>query len=52
MDRAAWWAIVHGVEELVTIEQLTLTNDDLTIIIGYQDIQRNKRDTSAQRGCT
>ena len=23
MDRGAWWAAVHGVTELVTIEQLT-----------------------------
>ena len=34
MDRGAWRATVHEVEELVTTERLTLTNDYLTIIVG------------------
>ena len=49
MDRGAWWATVHGIAELDTIEQEPLTNTYWrkgTIIVGeifpHQQLSKSK----------
>ena len=39
IDRGAWWATVHGVTELDTTEQLSLTHNIVKMSIPYLQIQ-------------